>query len=373
MAEKDFYSILQVSRDASEKEIKKAYRRLARQYHPDVNPGDPNAEAKFKALTEAYEILSDPSKREIYDRYGVEGLRARGFEYDFGGFGAFEDLFDVFFGRDIFGARRKGRQIYRGADIGLELEIDFKESAFGVQREIEVEKMMSCEVCGGSGAKPGTSAVSCKQCGGTGQIRSSQSTFFGSFITTNECPVCQGTGEVVETPCEKCGGEGRYSQREKTPIDIPAGIVNGATIKLSGGGHAAPYGGRPGDLYLTVTVKPHELFERVGDDIVFDLKLSFTQAALGDEVKIPTLEGEHKLKIAPGVQSGEVMALKGKGIPHLRGFGKGDELVRITVETPKKLTARQKELLRELATVSGESAEEKEESFIKKLGARRRG
>lgn len=374
MAEKkDFYDILQVSRNATEKEIKKAYRGLAKQYHPDANPDDPQAEAKFKVLTEAYEILSDPQKRQIYDTYGVEGLKARGFEYDFGGFGAFEDIFEAFFGGDIFGRPRAARTMYRGADLALTLDIDFHESAFGAKKDLEVEKMKVCEVCDGSGARPGTAPVSCKQCGGAGQIRSSQSTIFGSFITARECPICRGTGEVIETPCEKCGGDGRYAEKKKIAIDVPAGIDDGTTLKLTGQGHAGPKGARPGDLYVTLNVNPHEIFRRVGDDVVVDIGLSLTQAALGAEIMVPALDGEHKLKIEAGTQPGEVLTLKNKGIPHLHGYGRGDQLVRLNVVTPKRLTPRQKEILREFAAISGEDIEEREEGFIKRISHRKRG
>jgi molecular chaperone DnaJ len=359
---KDYYDILGVPRGASTEEIKKAYRRLANKYHPDKAGGD---EKKFKEINEAYQILSDPARRQEYDQFGTtfEQARAQGGFSGFNGFRDFSSFADAFggFGReseggfggfedifgDIFGFReRKG--VKKGEDISIDLELTLEDAAQGKVEEIEIYKRANCPKCQGKGAEPGTSFKNCPQCFGTGQIRTSQRTFLGTFTTTRVCSQCQGEGEIPESPCKKCGGDGRVRESQKIKIKIPAGIENGGTIRLSEQGEAGKRGIQPGDLYVTIHIKKHPYFERKGDDIYFGKKISFTQAALGDKIKVPTLNGDVSLKIPAGIESGQIIRLGGKGIPHLRGRGQGDQFVKVIVKTPKRLSRRGKELLREL-------------------------
>jgi len=366
---KDYYNILGVSRDASDEEIKKAYRRLAHKYHPDKAGGD---EAKFKEVNEAYQVLSDKEKRAQYDQYGqtfeqaqaqggfsgFEGFRdfssfAEGFDFnfDFGAGQGFSDIFgDIFeqagFGR---GARSsQSRRRYRGEDIQVDVEITFQEMAKGVDKEIELYKKVKCPRCQGEGVEPGSKKMKCLKCQGEGRIRTSRRTFFGTFQQTTLCPECQGEGEVPERKCKNCGGDGRVREYEKIKVKIPAGIRDGQTIRLEGLGEAGERGGEAGDLYVNVHVLPDRRFARKGDDVYSEAKISFSQAALGDKISVETLDGEVKLKIPPGTQSGEVFRLKGRGIKHLSRFGYGDHYVRIQVVTPKNLTKEQKELFEKL-------------------------
>jgi len=372
VAEKrDYYEILGVSRDADETELKKAYRKLAKQYHPDMNPNDKDAEAKFKEINEAYAVLSDPQKRKQYDMYGHSGLDGTGFD-GFSGFGGFdfgfEDIFDTFFGGSPFGrsTRRKSGP-RRGNDLKYSLEISFLEAAFGVTKEINVTRMQLCHVCGGSGSKPGTKPETCRHCNGTGQIRHVQATPFGQMVNMRTCEVCRGEGTIITNPCDECRGNGRVQKISKISINVPAGIDNGQTISLRGEGEPGMMGGPPGDLYVSIRVKPHPLFKREGYDVICEIPITFTQAALGAELEIPTLEGTIKYNIPEGTQTGTVFRLKNKGIKHLRSNAKGDQLVRVNVEVPTKLSAKQKELLKQFAEISGDEVFQQRKSFFDKM------
>ncbi|NLX76109.1 MAG: molecular chaperone DnaJ [Clostridiaceae bacterium] len=371
MAEKrDYYEILGVSRDADEAELKKAYRKLAKKYHPDMNPNDKEAEAKFKEINEAYAVLSDPQKRQQYDRFGHSGLNGNGFE-GFSGFGfdfGFEDLFDTFFGGSPFGRstrRKTGPQ--RGSDLKYSLEISFTEAAFGTTKEINISRMQLCHVCKGTGSKPGSAPETCKRCNGTGQIRHVQATPFGQMVNMRVCDVCRGEGTIITNPCDECRGNGRVQKTSKISITIPAGIDNGQTISLRGEGEPGFRGGPPGDLYVTVRVKSHPIFTRDGYNVICEIPITFTQAALGAELDIPTLEGTMKFNIPEGTQTGTVFRLKNKGIKHLRSNAKGDQLIKVNVEVPTKLSAKQKELLREFAEISGDDVFQQRKTFFEKM------
>ncbi|MDP8247075.1 MAG: molecular chaperone DnaJ [Candidatus Tritonobacter lacicola] len=364
MTKRDYYEVLGVSRNASGEEIKKAYRRLALKYHPDRNPGDAVAEEKFKVAAEAYEILSDPPKKATYDRYGHAGLKTAGFE----GFGAFHDPFDLFrsfmggFGfEDLFGTGQRPSSI-RGDDLRYDLEITFKEAAFGAKREISFPRMDRCGECGGSGAAPGTGFSDCPACGGSGSVTSS--VLF--FKITNICEQCYGRGRVLEKPCGSCRGEGRLRKKRKISLEIPPGIDTGARLRISGEGDAGFRGGSPGDLYVVVLVKKSALFERRGKGLFIEVPVGFPLAALGGKIDVPTIAGMDNLEIPPGTQSGEVFVMRGKGMPGLDGRGRGDQHVMIIVETPRKLGEKHAELLRQLACIEDESAHPRKQSFAKK-------
>jgi molecular chaperone DnaJ len=341
----DYYDILGVPRSASQEEIKRAFRRLAMQYHPDRNRED-GAEGRFKGINEAYEVLSDPERRAAYDRFGHAGLESsfgRGFEgFGFGGFG---DIFDAFFGGT--GVRRRGPQ--RGADVHRSITLKFEEAAFGCEKKIEVKREEICSACNGLRAEPGTEPERCTSCDGTGEVRRTQRTIFGQFVNVATCSRCGGEGRVVRDPCRRCGGSGREERTRSIEVKIPAGIDSGSQLRLSGEGDMGHYGGPRGNLYISVNVRPHKLFRRDDDDIVLDLELNFAQAALGDELEIPTLDGPLNVKIPAGTQSGEVFVMRGKGVPHLRSSGRGDLLVRAHVATPKSLTPEQRRLFEQLA------------------------
>jgi len=359
MSKRDYYEVLGVSRDASEQEIKKAYRKLARQYHPDMNPGDKEAEAKFKEATEAYDILMDKEKRANYDRFGHAGADGQGFG-GFGGFngadfGGFSDIFDMFFGGGG-GRSRTGPQ--KGDDLRYDLDITFEEAAFGKETDLQIPRMENCDTCGGSGAAPGTNPRTCEACNGTGQVQYAQNTPFGRFVQTRTCQHCQGDGKIIDKPCGNCHGRGKVRKTRNIHVKIPAGVDSGSRIRVSGQGEPGLRGGPPGDLYVFIRVKPHKFFVREGNDIVCRMDVSFTQMALGDEIEVPTLDGKVKLKIPAGTQTGTFFRIKGKGIPHLQGYGRGDQHVQVEVKIPKKLTERQKEILREFAVESGEKPAE---------------
>lgn len=345
VAEKrDYYEVLGVPRDANDGDIKKAFRTLAFKYHPDRNP-EQDAEGKFKEINEAYEVLSDPQKRTAYDHFGsARGAFGQGFEgFDVGGFG---DIFEAFFGGATT-ATRRGPQ--RGADLLHRMTITLEEAAFGVEKEIVFNRTEHCPVCRGSGSKPGTQPAKCPNCSGTGQVRQVRQSIFGRFTNVTPCPQCHGEGKIVIEPCPQCHGNGRERRQSTISVKIPGGVEDGSRIKLSGDGEAGPKGGSNGDLYIDITVRQHELFVREGDDLIYELQSNIVQAALGAEVEVPTLDGSTKLKIPAGSQTGAVFRLRNKGISHLRGFGRGDELIHLRVMTPESLTKRQRELFEELA------------------------
>ncbi len=346
MAEKrDYYDVLGVSRSATGEEIKKAYRKLAFKFHPDRNK-EKTAETQFKEVNEAYEVLSDSQKRSNYDRFGHAGLDGgfgRGFDgFDFGGFG---DIFDAFFG----GTTRKSRSTaQRGTDIHTQVEISFDEAAFGVEKELDIERVEPCSVCHGVGSEPGYDPEKCPDCGGAGEVRRTQQGLFGHFTNITTCPQCEGRGRVVTHPCHHCRGAGREMIHRKVMVSIPGGVDEGNTIRVSGEGNRGFGGGPPGNLLVELLVQPHECLYRNGADVIFDLPLNFAQAALGGQVDVPTLDGDHSLKIPQGVQNGRQFRLKGKGAAHLRRTGRGDQIVVVHVVTPTQLDKEQKKLFRKL-------------------------
>jgi molecular chaperone DnaJ len=353
MAKRDFYEILGVAKNASEDEIKKAYRKLAMKYHPDRNPDSKESEEKFKEVKEAYEMLTNPEKREAYDRYGHAGVDPN-MGGGGGGFGAggFGDAFGDIFG-DIFGggrSRNAGPQVYRGADLRYNLEITLEQAANGFDTTIRVPSWDKCDTCHGSGAKPGTSPVTCSTCGGHGQVRMQQ----GFFSIQQTCPKCHGTGKIITDPCSPCGGAGRIKRNKTLEVKIPVGIDNGMRIRSSGNGEPGTNGGPPGDLYVEIHIKPHPVFQREGDDLHCEMPISFARAALGGEIEVPTLSGKVAFTIPEGTQSGKTFRLKGKGIKGVRSGYPGDLFCHVAVETPVKLTEKQKELLREFEKSTAE-------------------
>lgn len=347
---RDYYDVLGVQRNASQDEIKRAYRRLARQYHPDVNKG-PDAEPRFKEINEAYEVLSDQEKRATYDRFGHAGVSGD-FSGGFGGFG-FDDIIDEFFGGFGRRARAARRAPQRGADLRYNLTLAFEEAVFGCGKDLEIPRWETCPICRGSGAEPGTTPVRCPQCNGTGEVRHVQQSLFGSFVNVTTCNRCDGEGEVVTTPCRECRGRKQVQRTRSISVQIPAGVDDGTQIRLSGQGEAGVRGGPPGNLYVVLSVKPHPYFKRQDNTILLEMPINIAQAALGDEVTVPTLDGEEKLVIPAGAQSGETFRLRGKGVPYVRRNGRGDQLVTVYVVTPTNLTEEQKDLLRKLAATLG--------------------
>lgn len=351
MSKRDFYEVLGINRDASEEEIKKAYRKLAMKYHPDRNPDNPSAEEKFKEAKEAYEVLSDSQKRAAYDQFGHAGVDPHagggGFGGGGGGFGGFADAFggifdEIFSGRGGQGGGRSN--VYRGADLRYNLEISLEQAAHGTETKIRIPTMESCEVCNGSGAKPGTQAKTCPTCNGSGQVRLQQ----GFFSIQQTCPKCHGTGRYIPEPCHHCGGAGRTKQHKTLAVKIPAGVDEGDRIRLAGEGEHGVNGGPSGDLYVQIHLTPHPVFTRDHNDLHCEMPISFTAAALGGEIEIPTLDGVAKIRIPPETQTGRIFRLRGKGIKGVRSHTYGDLLCHVVVETPVNLTERQKELLREL-------------------------
>ena len=346
--------MLGVQRGASEQEIKSAYRKMALQHHPDRNPGNPDAEEKFKEATEAYTVLADANKRAMYDRFGHAGVGGGGGGFA-GGFDAsifqdFSDIFGDFFGLgDLFGTGgRRRTRAQRGADLREDLTLEFDEAAFGTSTEVKIRRHEACEECQGSGAAKGKSPVTCQTCAGRGQVRYQQ----GFFSIGRTCPACQGTGSVIKDPCPKCKGQGRLLRERTIEIKVPAGVENGTRIRYAGQGEAGVNGGPSGDLYLVLHVREHPFFDREGNDLHCTIPISFAQASLGTEIVIPTLEGEHVLKVPEGTQSGTMFRVRNKGVPVLNGHGKGDLYVQVRLQTPSKLTKRQRELLQELETLS---------------------
>lgn len=373
---RDYYEVLGIGRDANEADIKKAYRKLAKQYHPDVNPGDKDAEAKFKEISEAYEVLSDPQKRSRYDRFGHAGVDPNGFGsagagfggFDFGGFSDIFETFESFFSGTGFGRSSRSRTgPQKGADLKYSVEISFEEAAFGVEKEINISRNENCAKCGGSGSKPGSSPAACKRCNGTGQVQNRHATPFGQFIDVRACDMCRGEGKIIVDPCPDCKGMGKVRKTVKKKLNIPAGIDDGQIITSRGDGEPGTRGGPSGDLFVTVNVRPHPIFRRQGFDVVCEIPITFVQAALGTEIEVPTLDGKVKYNIPEGTQTGSIFRLKNKGIPYLRGNGRGDQYVKVEVEVPKKLNEKQKELLRQFAEISGDELYEQRKGFFDKM------
>lgn len=372
-SKRDYYEVLGVSKSASEDELKKAYRKLARKYHPDVNRDNPEEAAeKFKEINEAYEVLSNSDKRAQYDQFGHAAFDGTGAGSGFGGFsgstggaGGFGDIFDMFFGGSGFGGRQNGPE--KGNDLRFDLEITFEEAAFGVEKEVELPRTEDCQACHGSGAAPGTQAETCPDCKGTGQIQYAQNTPFGRMVNVRTCGRCHGEGKIVHTPCRECSGKGKVRINRKLKIKIPAGVDNGSRLRVGHEGEAGLRGGPPGDLYVYIFVKSHKLFTREGADVTCDVPITFVQATLGAEIEVPTLDGKIKLKVPEGTQTHTVFRLKGKGIPHLRGNGRGDQHVRVKIMTPKNLSERQKQVLRDFDESTGKDVHPEQKSFFKKM------
>ncbi len=372
MADKrDYYEVLGIEKGATDEAIKKAYRKLAKQYHPDMNPDDKEAEARFKEVNEAYEVLSDADKKQRYDSYGHAGVDSSygaGGPGDFGGFGGFgfDDIVNSIFGGG-FGRQTANRGPRKGDDIQTTLTISFEEAAFGATKEVEFWHIETCEACDGSGAAKGTSPEKCTQCHGSGQVHVNQRTPFGTFASSQPCDRCGGTGQFIKTPCKSCGGNGRVRASRKKEVSIPAGIDEGQSLILRGQGNAGLRGGPAGDLYVTVKVRPHPIFTRRGNDVYCDFPITYAQAALGDELEVPTLEGRVRYSIPEATQSHTVFKLKGRGIVQVSGRGKGDQYVKVIVEIPKNLTDRQKELIREFSDTAKEGQHASQKSFFDKV------
>ena len=365
-SKRDYYEVLGVGRSATPEEIKKTYRQLARKYHPDVSDA-PDAETHFKELNEAYEVLSDAEKRAAYDRFGHAGLGGAGMGFDFG----FRDPFEIFeevFGRG-FGFRTSARRgPRRGADLRYDLRLTFEEAVFGCDKELEVMRFEVCPECKGSGAEPGTSPVRCSECNGSGQVRRVQRSILGSFVSVTTCPVCRGEGETIPIPCTHCGGDKRVYAPRKLSVTIPPGVDQGTQIRLAGEGEMGERGGPAGNLYIVLDVEPHPIFDRRGDDIVVELQVNVAQAALGADVKVPTLEGDEEISIPAGTQSGKVLPLRRKGVPHLQQNGRGDQLVVVRVAVPTKLSREQKKVFQELGkTLDPESVWQEKRGFLDDL------
>ena len=353
MAKRDYYEVLGVSREVSDEQLKKAYRQLALKYHPDRNPNNKESEEKFKEAAEAYEVLRDPEKRQMYDRFGHEGLKGAGI----GGFSGFEDIFSSFgdiFG-DFFGFTSRSRtrtRARKGVDLRYDLQISFMEAAFGKETEIDVRRHEACPICETTGLKPGTSPSVCRYCDGQGEVSRSQ----GFFTISTTCNHCGGAGQVITDPCPNCRGQGRVQKKKRLTVKLPPGVETGSRLRLREEGDEGQHGGPAGDLYIVIQVQPHEFFERRGSDIFCQIPISFPHAALGGEAEVPTLEGSQAMSIPPGTQTGEVFHLRGEGIPNLRGRGRGDQIVQVFIKTPTDLTPRQEKLLREFAEAGNESS-----------------
>jgi len=376
-AKRDFYEVLEVDKGASEEDIKKAYRRLAKKYHPDVNKDDHKAEDKFKEVNEAYEVLSDKQKKSNYDQFGHAGVDPNagfgggghysggGFEFDMG------DIFESFFGGfgGFGGGGRRSNAPKKGNDLRYSIDISFTEAAFGVERDVTVSHIENCATCGGSGAKAGTSPATCGTCRGSGQVKATQRTPLGNFVTSRTCETCRGEGTVISDPCASCAGRGKVKTNKKINVRIPSGIDSGQTISVRGEGDSGTKGGPNGDLYITVRIKPHPIFKRDGNSVLCDVPITFVQAALGCDIEVPTIDGKIKYHIPEGTQTDTTFRMKGKGIPHLNGYGRGDQLVRVTVETPKKLTQKQKDILKQFDESLGnpQNYHQKSKSFFEKI------
>jgi molecular chaperone DnaJ len=359
---RDYYEVLEVNRNASDEQLKSAYRKLALKYHPDRNPGDKAAEEKFKEAAEAYEVLRDREKRSLYDQFGHAGLEGTGFS----GFGGFEDIFsnfgDIFEDFFGFGTRSRSRSRgQRGADLRYDFTLSFMDAAFGTETEIDIEKLEACSGCSGNGCEPGSHPENCRTCGGSGQISRTQ----GFFTVRTTCPACRGNGQVITRPCPKCRGNGQVRVAKRVSVKIPAGVDNGSRLRLSGEGEPGAYGGPPGDLYVFIHVQPHEFFERRDNDIICQVTISFVQAALGDRIAVPTLDGSKTLEIPKGTQPGDVFYLHGEGIPSLRTRKRGEQIVQVMIKTPINLSKKQEDLLREFAKLDKSKFSNKLKSMLK--------
>lgn len=372
---RDYYEVLGVEKNASDAEIKKAYRKLAMKYHPDQNPGDKTAEEKFKEINEAYEVLSDADKKARYDQYGFAGVDPNfnpnagfgGFGGGgFSGFGDFSDIFGDFFGGGASSSGRR-RGPAKGQNVVSEIEISFEDAAFGCEREITFSRIETCSTCHGSGAKEGTSPQTCTYCHGTGTVRTQQNFMGMTMQSTAACPDCRGTGRIIRTPCSRCKGKGKVRRSHKLMVKFPAGIDDGQTLRVRGEGNTGLNGGPNGDLMVTVSVRSHPLFTRQGQDVYCEMPITFTQAACGAEVEVPTLDGKVRYTIGEGTQTGTTFRLKGKGIPYVNGRSRGDQYVTVVVETPTRLTREQKDLLRKFEEATSESAQPKRKKFFEKL------
>lgn len=366
MSKRDYYEVLNLNENASEEEIKRAYRSEAKKYHPDLNPDNKEAEAKFKEANEAYEILSDSEKRSRYDRFGHAGVDPQSGGAGFGGFGdIFEDIFDIFGGGSSGRSRRTGP--IRGADLRYDINLDFKEAVFGIEKEIQVRRTENCSTCEGMGSKPGTSKKTCSTCNGRGEVQYAQQTAFGQFVRVGTCDDCNGTGEIIEEKCHVCHGSGKQSKIKKIKVKIPAGVDNGSIISMREQGEAGDKGGPSGDLYIYINVKQDPIFKRSGMNVFLDIPISFTEAALGAEIDVPTLEGITKFNIPEGTQTGTEFKMKNMGIQNVRGHGKGDLFFTVNVKVPTKLTDKQKQVLRDFAKSNGESYNENKKGFFGKV------
>jgi len=364
MSEKrDYYEVLGVARGASADEIRQAYRSLAKKYHPDINKA-PDAEERFKEINEAYAVLSDDTRRSSYDRFGHSGVQGMPMDFDF----SFSDIFEDFFGFGMgMGSRRSRNAPRRGANLRYDLHLEFVEAAFGLDRELEFDRMESCSVCQGNGAEPGTNPARCDTCSGSGEVRQVRQTILGSMVNVSTCPACGGRGEVITSPCKNCSGSGFERIHVKRTISVPAGVDDGTQIRIPGEGEPGSSGGPRGDMYVVVHVKAHKFFRRKGNDVLLDLGINIPQSVLGAEVQVPTLDGEEKLRIPPATQPGKVLKLRGKGIPYLRRSGRGDQLVIISVEIPQHINPEQRELFEKLAETMGTEAVPHERSFLDSL------
>ena len=366
---RDYYEVLGVSRSATEDEIKKAYRKLAKANHPDLNPGDKAAEARFKEINEAYEVLSDKDKKARYDQYGHAGVDPNfgagggygGAGFDFGDLG---DIFGSFFGGGFGGGQTRRNGPQRGESIRASVSVTFTEAAFGCEKEVTIERSEQCPTCKGNGCAPGTTPEICPDCHGSGMVQVQQRTPMGVFASSRPCQRCRGTGKIIHQPCTDCGGTGAVRKRKTIKVNIPAGIDHGQTISLRGQGNAGKNGGPAGDLLITVMVRPHELFRREGNDVFCEAPITFSQAVLGATLEIPTIDGQVKYDIPEGTQTGTVFRLRGKGIPVLNGRGRGDQYVTVTIETPRNLNREQKDALKKFSETLGESNYEKRKSFF---------
>ena len=376
MADKrDYYEVLGLQKGASDDEIKKAFRKLAMKYHPDKNPGDKEAEEKFKEINEAYAVLSDSEQKAKYDQFGHAGVDPNSFAGGgFGGFGGFEDIFDMFSGAfggggfgGAFGGQRRSNGPRKGNDIQKSMTITFEEAAFGCKKQIKLTKNIRCKTCGGSGAKPGTSKKTCPNCGGSGEVRTQQRTPLGTFQSISPCPDCGGTGQINESPCTDCGGTGRVRDTVKITVNIPAGVDNDSVIPIRGQGEPGINGGPDGDLYIVLNVRPHKLFERRGQDLWLEIPISFDQAALGDEITVPTLEEKVSYKVPAGTQPGTVFRIKGNGIKSVRGSRKGDLYVKVSLEVPTKLNGKQKKAIQAMRDAVTDECYQKKSGFLKSI------